>query len=271
MDAGRALRTWYRPRRAAYPWRTDPPDPYRVLVSEVMLQQTQAGRVAPAFLAFVRRFPTVRALAAASRAEVLRAWAGLGYNRRAVAIHEAARAVVRDHHGIVPVEVSALRGLAGVGPYTAAAVASIGHGVPVAAVDTNVRRVGSRFLLGRNPDDVAPPVLREAIDAWLRPLPRCEACPLVAGCRLPAGARRNARPARRRQEPFEGSMRQVRGAIVRALRDRSPITLRELEAATGQRRDRLAGSLSTLDAEGLVRAGPAALAGRPSGRIHLPD
>jgi A/G-specific adenine glycosylase len=256
-----------------------------------MLQQTQAARVEPAYLAFVRRFPTVRALAAASRAEVLRAWAGLGYNRRAVALQEAARAVVRDHHGIVPVEISALRGLAGVGPYTAAAVASIGHGVPVVAIDTNVRRVGSRFLLGRNPDDVAPPILREAIDAWLdrrdpgswnqavmdlgrevcRPLPRCEACPIVSGCRLPAGARRNARPSRRRQAPFEGSMRQVRGAIVRALRNRSPITLRELEAVTGQRRDRLAGSLGTLDAEGLVRAGPAALAGRPSGRIRLPD
>ncbi len=256
-----------------------------------MLQQTQVALVAPAFLAFLRRFPTVRALAEASRAEVLRAWAGLGYNRRAVAIHDAAQAVVRDHHGVVPVEVSALRGLAGVGAYTAAAVASIGHGVPVAAVDTNVRRVGSRFLLGRNPDDVAPPVLRDAIDAWLdrrdpgswnqavmdlgrevcRPLPRCEACPLVSGCRFPVGARRNARPARRRQAPFEGSVRQVRGAIVRALTDRSPITLRELEAVTGRRRDRLAGSLSALDAEGLVRAGPAALAGRPSGRIRLPD
>jgi A/G-specific adenine glycosylase len=108
------------------------------LVSEVMLQQTQAGRVVPAFRSFLRRFPTVRTLAAAPRRDVVREWGGLGYNRRAVRLSEAARAIVRDHGGRIPRDPSALRELPGVGPYTAAAVASLGFGEPVAVVDTNV-------------------------------------------------------------------------------------------------------------------------------------
>lgn len=139
---------WYRPRRHAYSWRRGRRSPYRTLVSEVMLQQTQASRVEPIFDAFVARFPDVGALGAASRADVLRAWAGLGYNRRAVALHETARIVVREHGGRVPRDAEALTRLPGVGPYTAAAVASIGHGDPVAALDGNVRRVVARAIRG---------------------------------------------------------------------------------------------------------------------------
>jgi hypothetical protein len=98
----RSLRAWYGPRRSSYPWRTDPPDPYAVLVSEVMLQQTQASRVAPVFERFLERFPDVRALARASRADVLRSWAGLGYHRRAVALHAAARTIVDRFGGPHP-------------------------------------------------------------------------------------------------------------------------------------------------------------------------
>jgi A/G-specific adenine glycosylase len=127
----RAVLDWYGPRRHAYPWRRGRRDAYRTLVSEVMLQQTQASLVGPIFEAFVARFPDVAALGEASRADVLRAWAGLGYNRRAVALHETARAVVREHGGRVPRDVGSLTRLPGVGPYTAAAVASIGHGVAV--------------------------------------------------------------------------------------------------------------------------------------------
>src|SRR5204862_4155643 len=114
-----ALLRWYRPRRTAYPWRGA--GPYGVWVSEVMLQQTQAARVAPAFEAFVERFPGVAELAAASPAEVLRAWGNLGYPRRAVALSEAARAMVRDHGGRVPADPAVLRTLPGLGAYTAAA------------------------------------------------------------------------------------------------------------------------------------------------------
>ena len=149
-----AVLEWYRPRRQAYAWRRGRRNAYRTLVSEVMLQQTQAARVEPIFEAFVARFPRVDALAAASRADVLRAWSGLGYNRRAVALHEAARAVVRDHGGRVPRDVDALVQLPGVGPYTAAAVASIGYGDAVAALDGNVRRVAARAIRGAEPDEV---------------------------------------------------------------------------------------------------------------------
>ncbi len=157
----RALLAWYRPRRTAYPWRGA--DPFGVLVSEVMLQQTQAARVVLRYVAFVERFPSGEALAAASRAEVLRAWGNLGYPRRAVALHEAARAVVRDHGGRVPADPAELRLLPGVGPYTAAAVASLGHGRRVPALDTNVRRVVARARLGAEPHGL--PVARLAGEA----------------------------------------------------------------------------------------------------------
>jgi A/G-specific adenine glycosylase len=115
-----AVLAWYAPRRRAYPWRGTR-DPYRVLVSEVMLQQTQASRVASAHRSFARRFATIRALARASRADVVRAWGSLGYNRRAVALSEAAREVVRDHGGGVPADPATLVRLPGVGAVTRAA------------------------------------------------------------------------------------------------------------------------------------------------------
>ncbi|MDP9301403.1 MAG: A/G-specific adenine glycosylase, partial [Actinomycetota bacterium] len=198
----RALRAWYRPRREGYPWRRDGIGPYAVLVSEVMLQQTQAARVASTFDGFLRRFPDVASLAAASRGDVLRAWSGLGYHRRAVALHEAARAIVRSHDGTVPRDLGALQHLPGVGPYTAAAVAAIAFGRPVVAMDVNVRRVTSRVALGREPEDLDDPriaaaarVLLDRRDpgAWnqammdlgrevCRPAPRCEVCPLERWC-----------------------------------------------------------------------------------------
>src|SRR5437870_13391893 len=106
-----------------YPWRRPRPDPYHVLVSEVMLQQTQAARVAPAFRTFIRRFPSVRALASASRREVLSMWAGLGYNHRAIWLVESARRIVQQHGGVVPSQPEVLARLPGIGPYTASAVA----------------------------------------------------------------------------------------------------------------------------------------------------
>jgi len=290
MDVRPALRDWYRPRRRAYPWRTMRPDPYRVLVSEVMLQQTQASRVIPAYRAFLRRFPTVVALASASRREVLEAWDGLGYNRRAVALSEAARSIVADHGGRLPADPEALIKLRGVGPYTAAAVASIGHGAPVAAVDTNVARVVARAALGREASEVRAHQLRKAAHEWLdpsdpgawnqalmdlgrevcRPTPRCEACPIFDACRF---RRRSAvaRPPSRPRPRFQGSSRQLRGAVIRILRTRPSATIGALALATGKPPQRVSGAVRALAAEGLVRAGPAALAGRPVGRVRLGD
>jgi A/G-specific adenine glycosylase len=279
---------WFAERREAYPWRTSR-DLYRVLVSEIMLQQTQAARVVPAFRSFLRRFPTVVDLAAATRGDVLRAWSGLGYNRRAVALSEAARIIVRDHGGVVPRRPEELVRLPGVGPYTAAAVASIAHGEPVAAVDTNVRRVVARALLGRDPDRVSRSHVEWTAAAWLsradpgswnqalmdlgrevcRPAPRCEACPLSDHCWFRPRARTATRPARR-QPPFEGSSRQLRGRLVAQLRDRNESSLRALSEAAGEAIERVAGAVAALAAEGLVEAGPAALQGRPRGRVRLP-
>jgi A/G-specific adenine glycosylase len=217
-----------------------------------MLQQTQAARVEPIFEAFVARFPDVGALAEASRADVLRAWAGLGYNRRGVALHESARAIVREHGGRVPRDAGSLRQLPGVGPYTAAAVASIGYGEPVAAVDTNVRRICARAIHGAEPDEMAADRLAADAQTWLdpsspgdwnqalmdlgrvfcRPAPRCDACPLAPHCRFRA-AGRTGRPSGRRQPPFEGSARQVRGAVVEALRSVRSASAEALAERTG--------------------------------------
>jgi A/G-specific adenine glycosylase len=289
VDANGELLRWYRPRRAAYPWRRGSPDPYRVLVSEVMLQQTQAPRVAAAFGPFLARFPSIAALAAAPRSDVVRAWGALGYNRRAARLHEAARATVREHGGRLPSDPSQLGALPGVGPYTASAVASIAFGVPVAAVDTNVRRVAARFLFGANPEGVERARLREAIDGWLhrrqpgawnqavmdlgrlvcRPAPRCDACPLAAGCRFRASSR--PRPMGRSQPAFRGSSRELRGAIVRHLRSSTSATLSAIASRTGRPLVDVASAVRALDRDGLVQAGPAALAGRPAGRLRLAD
>jgi len=265
-----ALRKWYAPRRRAYPWRGSH-DPYAVLVSEVMLQQTQAGRVVPAFRSFLRRFPTVRTLAAAPRRDVVREWGGLGYNRRAVRLSEAARAIVRDHGGRIPRDLSALRELPGVGPYTAAAVASLGFGEPVAVVDTNVRRVVARVHLGIDGHDVSARQVWALADAWLdrgdpitwnqavmdlgrevcRPTPRCDACPLARVCRFHVAGAIAARGPRR-QGAFEGSTRQVRGAVVRALRSHPSLTRTRLSAETGFPRERVEGALDGLVHDGLL-------------------
>jgi A/G-specific adenine glycosylase len=274
-----AVLAWYRPRRHAYAWRRGRRDPYRTLVSEVMLQQTQAARVEPSFRAFLDRFPAVSTLAAASRADVLRAWSGLGYNRRAVALHEAARAIARDHGGRVPRDVDALRTLPGIGPYTAAAVASIGYGEPVAAVDTNVRRICARVVHAAEPDELPPATPAADADRWLdradpgawnqalmdlgrfvcRPAPRCEACPLAAACRF-RRAGRTARPSVTRQPPFEGSARQVRGAVVRFLRERRWATETTIARRTGHPSRDVRAAVAALVAEGILDRAPSGAA-----------
>jgi len=135
---------WYSQHRRDLPWRGDP-DPYHILVSEVMLQQTGVERVRQKYHDFLERFPTIQALATASTAEVLRAWQGIGYNRRAVNLKRAAEAVVADHYGRVPESTDDLEKLPGIGKYTSRAVACFAFGAHVAVVDVNVRRVLSTF------------------------------------------------------------------------------------------------------------------------------
>lgn len=242
-----------------------------------MLQQTQAARVVPAFERFVATFPSVRALAAAPTADVLRAWDGLGYNRRAVALSRAARQIAARHGGRVPRDTAALSALPGVGPYTADAVAAIAFGAPVVAADVNVLRVSARAVLGAEPGTVRRSEAAAAAVAWLdagdpagwnqavmdlgrevcRAAPRCGICPISASCAFVRGGRRRdpgAAPARRSraQPPFEGSMRQVRGAVVRALRTRSPMSIDALARGSHQPRERVLEAVEALAREGLV-------------------
>jgi A/G-specific adenine glycosylase len=224
----RRVLSWYRRSGRDLPWRHTR-DPYRVLVSEVMLQQTQVARVLPAYRRFLRRFPTLRTLSRAPLGEVLREWSGLGYNRRARDLHRIAR--LRSSR--LPHTIAGLDALPGIGAYTASAVACFAFGELTAFADTNIRRVLGRALLGRTATD------REAValDAefgsrregarWHHALmdigaticvprrPRCDACPLSGACSYTG----EADSSRRKASPFARSGRRVRGAIVRALLD----------------------------------------------------
>ncbi|HXG39792.1 MAG TPA: hypothetical protein VNJ28_02520, partial [Candidatus Limnocylindrales bacterium] len=146
-----AVLDWYARNRRPLPFRATS-DPYAILVAETMAQQTQIGRVGDAWRRFLERFPTIRDLAGAPLPDVVRAWAGLGYNRRAVLLHRAARRIVDEHGGSVPADLAALERLPGVGPYTGRAIAATAFGLPVGAVDTNVRRLLGR-LTGTSPDE----------------------------------------------------------------------------------------------------------------------
>src|SRR6186713_552015 len=145
--AREAILAWYAEHGRTLAFRNTG-DPYAILVSEAMAQQTQAARAASHWKRFMERFPTLHALAAATPADVLRAWQGLGYDRRALALWRAARIVVLGHGGQLPSDVTQLEALPGVGPYTARAVAAIAFGAPVGAVDVNVRRVIGRIVAG---------------------------------------------------------------------------------------------------------------------------
>jgi A/G-specific adenine glycosylase len=291
---------WFAEAGRDLPWRATR-DPYRVLVAEVLAQQTQAARAAAAWPRFLERFPDVATLAAAAPAEVLRAWQGLGYNRRALALHRTAQAV--EERGGWPDTVEGLAALPGVGPYTARAVACFALGRRVAPVDTNVARVLVRSLAGADPAQLTaaarqrladaalpPPAQGPAVPgapdpsgrAWTwssalmdvgalhcRPRPRCEACPLAPSCRWRALGPAAPPPRPRAQAPFATSDRRWRGAVVRALAaapdglDRAALAAAVQVAAA----DRPAGWFDTLlarlEAEGMV-------ATAADGRLRLP-
>jgi A/G-specific adenine glycosylase len=251
------LLAWFAANDRDLPWRQTR-DPYRILVSEVMLQQTQVDRVVPYYEAFLERFPDVHSLAAAPVAEVIKAWAGLGYNRRAVNLQRTARYVVEELGGAFPSDVEALRRLPGVGPYTAGAIACFAFERDVAFADTNIRRVLHRLFVGV--DVPAPSATDREIAViaaaavppgngwtWNQALmefgalqctarrPACVVCPLQRDClafpaiqsaigELPRGVRL------KREAPFEGSNRFYRGRVLATLRDHAAdgIALTEL-------------------------------------------
>jgi A/G-specific adenine glycosylase len=203
------LLAWYSERGRDLPWRRTP-DPYAILVSEVMLQQTQVARVIPRYLAWLERWPTVEALAAAPLANVIRAWQGLGYNRRAVNLHRAAKMVAE--HGW-PEDLAELPG---VGRYTADAVSCFAFGHEVLPVDVNVRRVLERTGATFGPES-AQALMDLGATVCLARVPRCGECPLEESC--PCRGLR-FEPVRR-QGPFEGSFRQRRAHVLRLVAERS--------------------------------------------------
>jgi A/G-specific adenine glycosylase len=250
-----ALLEWSVGTRRDLPWRRTR-DPWLVLVSELMLQQTQVARVVPRFESFCERFPTPCAAAVAEVAEVVWLWAGLGYNRRAVNLHRAAVQIVERHDGIVPGELDALLGLPGVGPYTARAVLAFAYERDVGVVDTNaarvLARVGGRSLGRREVQELAdaavPPgagwawnqaVLDLGATVCTSRVPSCNRCPVASDCAWHRQARPEPDPARgsagttRGQSRFEGSDRQGRGRLVAALRELGRLAPDEVAGAAG--------------------------------------
>ena len=210
------LLDWYDRARRDLPWRRTS-NPYAILVSEVMLQQTQVERVVPRYAEWLERWPTAASLAAASPAEVIRAWQGLGYNRRALALHRAARVIADSGWP------DDLMTLPGVGAYTAAAIRNFAFAEPILPVDVNVARVQERTGTSFSPA-AAQALMDLGAQICLARVPRCTACPLAKSC--PSRGRRYE-PARR-QGRFEGSFRQRRAEALRLIAA-SPRSAREIE------------------------------------------
>ena len=223
-----ALLDWFATNGRDLPWRGTR-DPYAILVSEVMLQQTQASRVVPRYVAWLERWPSLEALAAAPTAEVIRAWQGLGYNRRALNLQRAAR------HVAVHGWPEDLTELPGVGPYTADAVACFALGRPVLPVDVNVRRVQQRTGIAFD-HSCAQALMDLGATICIARVPRCGECPLAEAC--PSRGRR-FEPLRK-QGPFEGSFRQRRAHALRLIAEAPrPLAEVDLEAVEALRRDEL--------------------------------
>jgi A/G-specific adenine glycosylase len=223
-----ALLVWFAEHGRDLPWRRTR-DPYAILVSEVMLQQTQVERVIPRYLAWLARWPTVAALAAAAPADVIREWQGLGYNRRGVNLHRAAQKVAAEGWP------DDLTKLPGVGPYTAAAVANFALGRDVLPVDTNVGRIQART--GQHFSPAAGQALMDlGATVCLARIPRCGVCPLASAC--PSRGRRY--DPLRKQSRFEGSFRQRRAQTLRLVAESErPLGDLDREAVESLARDGL--------------------------------
>lgn len=277
MGIAAAVNDWFRANARDLPWRREGYGAWGILVSEIMLQQTQVERVIPRLAVWLERWPTPAALAASPPGDAVRAWDRLGYPRRALRLHAAATAIAEHHDGVVPSDVQALLALPGIGEYTARAVAAFAYGERHPVVDTNVRRVIARAVLGQA--EAGPPSTRRDLAAMeaLLPVeptdarltnaavmelgavlctaraPRCDACPIAHLCRWRLhGYPAYTGPRSARQPRFEGSDRQVRGLIMRELRGSEiPVTPAELEGlwADAAQRER---AVSGLIADGLV-------------------
>lgn len=291
-----AVLRWFAIHGRSLPIR-DLTDPYAIWICEAMSQQTQITRVTRSLPAFLERFPTLDSLAAAAPADVIRAWAGMGYNRRALDLRRAARAIVEQHDGRLPRDPASLAALPGIGPYTARAIAAFAFGVPVTALDVNAGRLLGRVLashgqVGDPGRPMSAGVLQFAADAlaptervadWnhalmdlgatiCRPRPHCMPCPLRRSCSYAAGASadgtvrdvepREHRAARRTD--MGAARRRLRGRIVSALREASGRAWQMVDVPDGHTVDEVAEALLGLERDGLIErdtSGSARLAG----------
>jgi len=273
-DAAAILR-WYAAHQRDLPWRRPDATPWAVLVSEVMLQQTPVSRVLPVYTAWLARWPAPAALADATAGDALREWGRLGYPRRAIWLHQTAQVLAERHGGGVPASVAALLALPGIGPYTAAAVASFAFGQRHAVLDTNVRRVLARLISGQElPPVSASAAERKLAEALLPPQPavaarwsvammelgalvctaakpQCARCPVGSGCAWRLAGHPPGGGARRSQT-YQGTDRQCRGRLLAMLREADgPVPAARLGTAWPDpvQRDR---ALDSLVADGLV-------------------
>lgn len=277
--AHEALFAWIAPRLRQLPWR-ETRDPWAVLVSEVMLQQTGVDRVLPKWKLFIETFPSATVCADASLGEILTLWQGLGYPRRARNLHASARRIVEEHGGRVPANLDELLALPGVGPYTARAVLAFAHEVDVAVVDTNIARVlarvNDRRLTASEAQRIADMMVPEG-EAWLwnqalmdlgatlcRPRPLCDACPLAAMCDW-AGEGDDpsigSAGVSTGQPRFEGSDRQARGRLMKELVSRA-VSIDDVAEVMERDEQVAARLLGALIDEGLVT--------RDGSRVRLP-
>lgn len=239
------------------PWRLSQPDgsfnPYPIMVSELMLQQTQVQRVIPKFAEFLAAFPTVQALAAAPLSDVLTAWSGLGYNRRAKFLWQAAQAVVRDHNSVVPATLTELVALPGIGPNTAGAILTYAYSQPIVFVETNIRTVFIHHFFA-DQDAVSDKLLIPYIQAAIPPHEARDwywaLMDYGTHLKQAVGNISRASASYSKQSAFHGSRRQIRGQILKLLTT-APHTLAEFQTINTD--DRLPGVLDDLLAEGFIQ------------------
>lgn len=246
---------FYRTQGRFFPWRAPEAEPYHILVSEVMLQQTQTYRVEPKYETFIATFPTIQALAGAELVDVLRAWQGLGYNRRARMLHEAARVIVAEHAGVIPADQELLDALPGIGKATAASICAFAYNMPTVFIETNVRAVFIHHFFRDDKhvhDDQIMPLVAATLDRqnpreWYYALMDYG---VMLKKLLPNPARKSAHYAR--QSRFEGSDRQIRGGLIRFILQNKKVTLAACVRVLGAEKARVKRIADQLIVEGLL-------------------
>ena len=250
------IRLFYHKRARVFPWRTTF-DPYHILVSEIMLQQTQAHRVQEKFLQFMHTFPSVQTLAQAPQQQVLLRWSGLGYNRRALYLHRTAKEIMTHWKGVVPSSPDTLQTLPGIGPYTARAIAAFAYNKPKAFIETNIRTVYLTHFFPRArkkvPDEKIMPLIESTMD---RKNPRRWFSALMDyGASLKTSGNRTHRYSASyvRQSPFKGSYRQIRGMVIRLLLEHHTLSRQALKKALMKEERVIEEVLISLIKEGMIK------------------